>query len=121
MTGAIERRTSQVPVSETLDESHLLVVSSHNEGLTLTTLEAVTMGVPVLSTNVGAQSDIIPDTALVPRHVHRAARALARLVIGLVDDEGAREALWRRERKSEKKLLANTSATEWFAKEIREW
>lgn len=121
MTGAIERRTSQVPVSNTLGESHVLVVSSHNEGLTLTTLEAVTMGVPVVSTDVGAQSDIIPKSALVPRDVHRAARSLAELVQGLADDEDAREALWRRERKGEKKLLANTSATDWFAKEIREW
>ncbi|MGB3730959.1 glycosyltransferase [Microbacterium sp.] len=121
MTGLIERRTSKVPVPQTLGDSHVLVVSSHNEGLTLTTLEAITEGVPVLSTDVGAQADVIPDYALVPRDVHRAVRHLADRVVNLADDEAAREALWRRERKSEKKLLANTSATEWFAKEIREW
>ncbi|UWF78171.1 glycosyltransferase [Microbacterium neungamense] len=121
MTDAIERRTSAVPVSRTLDEAHVLVVSSHNEGLTLTTLEAITHGVPVVSTDVGAQRDIIPDIALVPRFAHRASRGLASVVSRLVNDEAAREQLWRRERKAEKKLLANTTATEWFAEEVRGW
>ncbi|WP_022878044.1 glycosyltransferase, partial [Microbacterium sp. B19] len=56
----IERRSSKVPVDDTLAETDLLVVTSHNEGLTLTTLEAIAHGVPVISTDVGAQSDIIP-------------------------------------------------------------
>lgn len=121
MSDAIERRDSSVPVPVTLGESHVLVVCSHNEGLTLTTLEAITMGVPVVSTDVGAQSDIVPRSALVPRDVHRAARGLADRVLELADDESERESLWRSERKGEKKLLSKTSATDWFAKEIREW
>ncbi len=61
-TDVVVRRDSTVPVDQTLDEAHLLVVTSHNEGLTLTTLEAIAHGVPVVSTDVGAQSDIIPPT-----------------------------------------------------------
>lgn len=121
LTADIIRRTSEVPVSRTLDEAHVLVVSSHNEGLTLTTLEAIAHGVPVVSTDVGAQGDIIPESALVPRYARIAARRLAEAVLPLVDDEAAREALWRRERKAEKKLLAQQTASSWFEKEVGSW
>ncbi len=121
LTADIVRRTSDTPVAETLDEAHLLVVSSHNEGLTLTTLEAIAHGVPVISTDVGAQSDIIPASALVPRHARLAARRLAEAVAPLVDDEEAREALWRKERKAEKKLLSQQSASSWFKEEVGSW
>lgn len=117
----IIRRTSDTPVSDTLDEAHVLVVASHNEGLTLTTLEAIAHGVPVISTDVGAQGDIIPESALVPRYARLAARRLADAVAPLVDDEEAREALWRTERKAEKKLLSQQSASSWFKKEVGSW
>ncbi|MGN8024973.1 glycosyltransferase [Microbacterium sp. 22242] len=121
LSDVIVRRTSAVPVAETLDEAHVLVISSHNEGLTLTTLEAIAHGVPVVSTDVGAQGDIIPASALVSRNVHRAVTGLAAAVRGLAQDESAREELWRRERKAEKKLLANKTATDWFTNEVATW
>lgn len=121
MTADIVRRTSATPVTETLDEAHVLVVSSHNEGLTLTTLEAITHGVPVVSTDVGAQRDVIPAAALAPRYAHRGSRRLAELVVPLIDDETAREALWRKERKAEKKLLSQPSASSWFKEEVSSW
>ena len=121
MTADIVRRTSAIPVAQTLDEAHLLVVCSHNEGLTLTTLEAVAHGVPVVSTDVGGQSDIIPATALVPRNARIAARRLADKVAALVADEVAREELWRKERKAEKKLMAKQSASAWFKEEVGSW
>lgn len=117
----VVRRDSTVPVAETLGEAHVLVVPSHNEGLTLTTLEAVAQGVPVVSTDVGAQADIVPRWALVSRNARRAAAELAELVCGLADDEDARCQLWRDERKAEKKLLSNESASDWFAKAVRTW
>ncbi|PQZ56368.1 MULTISPECIES: glycosyltransferase [unclassified Microbacterium] len=121
MTADIVRRTSQTPVAETLDEAHVLVVSSHNEGLTLTTLEAIAHGVPVVSTDVGAQRDIVPPAALVPRFSHSAARRLADAVAPLIGDETARESLWRKERKAEKKLLSQQSASSWFKEEVSSW
>ena len=121
LSDVIVRRTSAVPVKETLDEAHVLVIPSHNEGLTLTTLEAIQHGVPVVSTDVGAQSDIIPASALVSRNVHRAVREMTAAVLALAEDEKAREDLWRRERKAEKKLLANKTATQWFTEEIATW
>jgi glycosyltransferase involved in cell wall biosynthesis len=117
----IIRRTSEVPVSKTLGEAHVLVVSSHNEGLTLTTLEAIAHGVPVVSTDVGAQSDVVPASALVPRFARTAARRLAEIVAALADDEGAREELWRKERKAEKRLLSQRSASDWFKEEVGSW
>lgn len=117
----IERRTSSVPVSETLGEADLLVVASHNEGLTLTTLEAVAHGVPVISTDVGAQSDIIPARGLVTTNVHRAVRAIKKKVMWLAEDESARERLWQDERAAERRLTQHASASEWFAKEVRSW
>jgi glycosyltransferase involved in cell wall biosynthesis len=121
LTADIVRRTSATPVAETLDDAHLLVVSSHNEGLTLTTLEAIAHGVPVVSTDVGAQGDIIPPSALVPRFARAAARRLADIVTSLANDEEAREELWRKERKAEKKLLSRQSASDWFKEEVGSW
>ncbi|KAA9135369.1 glycosyltransferase [Microbacterium caowuchunii] len=117
----IERRDSHIPVTRTLEEAHLLVVPSHNEGLTLTTLEAVEHGVPVVSTDVGAQRDIIPERALVPRGAHAAVRALARLVAALAVDENARRDLWIDERDAERTLLARQTANDWFAQEVSKW
>jgi glycosyltransferase involved in cell wall biosynthesis len=121
LDGVVERRDSSVPVENTLDEAHLLVVTSHNEGLTLTTLEAITHGVPVISTDVGAQSDIIPERALISRNVHRAVGQAAQKVAWVSTDESAREALWRDEREAEKRLLARESASEWFTREVGSW
>lgn len=121
IAGAVERRGGSFPVTRTLEESDLLVITSANEGLTLTTLEAIAAGVPVVSTDVGAQRDIIPAHALVPRNVHRAVRKLADLASELIDNEPARRALWEQERTAEQRLLANESATQWFRKEISAW
>ena len=117
----IERRSSRVPVDDTLSETDLLVVTSHNEGLTLTTLEAIAHGVPVISTDVGAQSDLIPSRALVKRNVHLAVAGLAEKVKWLAHDEDARRRLWIDEREAEKRLLAAQTASSWFAQEVGAW
>jgi hypothetical protein len=70
---------------------------------------------------VGAQRDIVPPAALVPRFSHSAARRLADAVAPLIGDETARESLWRKERKAEKKLLSQQSASSWFKEEVSSW
>lgn len=55
------------PVSEFLEQVDVLLVSSDNEGLTLTTLEADAAGVLVLSSDVGSQRSVVADGALLPR------------------------------------------------------
>lgn len=121
LEGTIERRTSAVPVVETLTDAHLLVIPSHNEGLTLTTLEAIAHGVPVVSTDVGAQADVIPPRALTSRNAHRAVGQLAAKVTWLARDEQARYDLWRSEREAENTLLSHPSATEWFTNVVTAW
>ncbi|MDU0290009.1 glycosyltransferase [Saccharothrix longispora] len=68
LAGVLELRTSEQPVSRTLADADVLVVSSDNEGLTLTSFEATAAGVPVVSTDVGSQASLIADDLLVPRH-----------------------------------------------------
>ena len=121
LEGVIERRDSSVPVSHTLAEAHLLVIPSHNEGLTLTTFEALAAGVPVISTNVGAQSDIVPPEALSSRYARSAVRSLFTKMVSLSEDEDARRELWEAERQSEAVLLSHQSANTWFAQEVSQW
>jgi hypothetical protein len=58
----------------------VLVISSDNEGLTLTSLEAERHGVLILSADVGSQRTVVAEPLLVPRpprkFVAGAARAL---------------------------------------------
>lgn len=117
----VVRRGSDTPVATTLEEAHVLVVTSHNEGLTLTTLEAIAHGVPVVSTNVGAQSDIVPPVGLISRNVHRAVAEGAERVAALADDEHRRMQLWHAEQAAERKLLSRESATRWFTREVSTW
>ena len=51
-----------VPVSRTYEDADVLLVSSVNEGITLTTIEAISDGVPVLSANVGSQETLVSPT-----------------------------------------------------------
>lgn len=67
LAGSVEMRHPPQPVSDTLAEADLLVVSSDNEGLTLTTFEATAMNVAVLSTDVGSQASLVAGQALLPR------------------------------------------------------
>ena len=117
----LERRDGAVPVATTLDEADLLVITSHNEGLTLTTLEAVAHGTPVVSTDVGAQANLIPAEALAPRNVHRAVRGIADIVVRYVGDEDARRRLWESERSAERELVAHPSGRDWFEELVSTW
>lgn len=118
---AVIRRTSADPVARTLADADLLAVTSHNEGLTLTTLEAVAHGVPVISTDVGAQSDVIPPDALFSNHPVRGVREAVELVARLCEDESARRKLWETEKTMIGELLDTMSATQWLSGVVAEW
>ncbi|WP_181373545.1 glycosyltransferase [Microbacterium sp. HMWF026] len=118
---AVIRRTSAVPVAQTMADTDLLVVTSANEGLTLTTLEALAHGLPVVSTDVGAQSDIIPAEGLVPANPHRAVTTTAAKILALSHDVEARRRLWQAEVVKERALLAETPASAWFERLVKEW
>ncbi|KAE8764547.1 glycosyltransferase [Georgenia thermotolerans] len=105
--GVIERR-EWGPAEQFFADVDVLVVSSDNEGLTLTTLEADQHDVLVLSADVGSQRSVIPPLMLVPRaprgFLTGARRALERLAV----DRGARA----RVRADQRRLLQGLCATE---------
>ncbi len=55
------------PVGDFMEDVDVLIVSSDNEGLTLTSLEAEEHGVLVLSADVGSQRTVVAPSLLVPR------------------------------------------------------
>lgn len=98
LTAAIEQRFEDTPVAETLADSDLLVVTSVNEGLTLTTFEAIAAGIPVISTDVGSQRTIVTGDALFPRPARRFIRESAKLIQRIEASEPLREQLWSEQR-----------------------
>jgi glycosyltransferase involved in cell wall biosynthesis len=80
----LEVRSPDIPVARTLSEADVLVISSDNEGLTLTSFEATAAGVPVVSTDVGSQASLVATDLLCPRHpypfLHAAATSIATMM-----------------------------------------
>lgn len=117
----VEIRSGEVPVSETLAESDLLVVTSGNEGLTLTTIEAIAAGVPVISTDVGSQSTLVPNSGLMSRLTPRMVTRAVSLITQLNAHEELREQLWKLERVKADHLAQLQSASEWAREELASW
>jgi len=80
----LEVRGPEIPVARTLADADVLVISSDNEGLTLTSFEATAAGVPVVSTDVGSQASLVATDLLCPRHpypfLHAAATSIATMM-----------------------------------------
>jgi glycosyltransferase involved in cell wall biosynthesis len=74
-----------------LEEAALYVLPSHNEGVPLSILEAMTVGLPVIATPVGGIPDVLRDGEdgyLVPPG---SLSELSRRIIELLSDRGLRE------------------------------
>lgn len=119
LTDVVERRLEDRPVADTLAESHLLVTTSMLEGLPLTTFEAVSDGVPVLSVDLGSQRTIVQRELLLPRPVRRFVRAAEAQVARLAASETEREAAWAWQRERLTELQRERSAHR-FTKELFE-
>lgn len=91
LSGVLEVRAPNHPVTDTLAESDVLVVSSDNEGLTLTSFEATAAGVPVVSVDVGAQASLVADGLLVPRHPYPFLHAAAERITAMMNSDQARK------------------------------
>ena len=65
------------------EEASVLIVSSRNEGGPRVALEALYLGIPVLSTNVGHMSDILPNELLAKKNDQK---SLQQLLERYVDD-----------------------------------
>lgn len=116
-----ERRSIAVPVAKTYADADVLVISSANEGLTLTTMEALAAGIPVISTNVGSQYTLVPSRALMPRTTALFTRSASRAIEGMRAHEGWRHGLWLDEERKLRDFAANPSAEKVFARILGQW
>lgn len=117
----IEQRFEDVPVAQTLADSDLLVVTSINEGLTLTTFEALAAGIPVVSTDVGSQSTIVQDEALFPRRARPFIRGAADLITRLERDDTLRKPIWQAQQERVTEFSALPSAHQWMKEHFESW
>lgn len=117
----IERRALGAPVTQTYRDADALLISSINEGITLTSIEAISAGVPVLSANVGSQETLIPPKGLCRRmtsnFVHDAKSALSHIL----NNEEDRRKLWESELARLQKFSELESAEAYFKKMLKEW
>lgn len=117
----IERRALDAPVAQTYRDADALLISSINEGITLTSIEAISAGVPVISANVGSQETLIPPKGLCRRmtsnFVHDAKSALSHIL----NNEEDRRKLWDSELARLQKFSELESAETYFKKMLKEW
>lgn len=117
----IERRALDAPVTQTYRDADALLISSINEGITLTSIEAIGAGVPVISANVGSQETLIPPKGLCRRmtsnFVHDAKSALSHIL----NNEEDRRKLWESELARLQKFSELESAEAYFKKMLKEW
>lgn len=97
LSGLIERRGMQIPVDNTYADSDVLVVSAINEGITLTTIESLSAGLPVISTDVGSQNTLIPTEALTPRSTRDFIKRASSILLKMLDADDFRKSVWRAE------------------------
>ena len=121
LAGIVEWVGEGAPVSDTLNRIDCLVLSSQNEGLTLTTLEALAAGVPVISTDVGSQRTVIAPDALVPRDPGRFLVEAGDIVKRMAESESYRVDVWRREMALAQEFTTYESAHDWAGKLFHEW
>lgn len=117
----IERRALDAPVAQTYRDADALLISSINEGITLTSIEAISAGMPVISANVGSQETLIPPKGLCRRmtsnFVHDAKSALSHIL----NNEEDRRKLWESELARLQKFSELESAEAYFKKMLKEW
>ncbi len=86
LAGSVQLRGTDQPVAQTLDEADVLVISSDNEGVTLTSFEADAHGVLVVSSDVGSQASVVLPELLLPRAPLPFLRAAEDVLVSLCED-----------------------------------
>jgi glycosyltransferase involved in cell wall biosynthesis len=118
---AIELRGPDQPVSKTLADSDVLVISSDNEGLTLTSFEATAAGVPVISADVGSQASLVADELLCPRHPYPFIRHAASRIAEMIESPD-RTASWLDEQRRKADAFAKLpDARSWTRDLYKGW
>lgn len=77
-------------IEEIVPEMDVFVLSSTTEGVSLTLLEAMSCGIPIIATNVGGNAEVVIDKANGFITPARDERAIAEKMIKLIDDPGLR-------------------------------
>lgn len=117
----IQRRPMVTPVSQTYEQTDVLLVSSMNEGITLTTIEALSAGIPVISANVGSQDTLIPPQGLCRRESARFVHDVTVIVGRILESEENRKKLWEAEKNRLEKFSELKSANEYFRDMLTKW
>lgn len=117
----VEIRSHDVAVAETLQQIDLLVLTSQNEGLTLTTLEAVAAGVPVLSSDVGSQSTLVVPEVLAPRAPHSFIPFAVDALRNLAASEQLRSTVWEGEMALVRDFSTLVDAETWTKGVLAQW
>jgi glycosyltransferase involved in cell wall biosynthesis len=121
LTDHIELRQPPHSVDETLAESDLLVISSDNEGLTLTTFEATAQHVAVLSTDVGSQASLVSARALVPRQPLAFIKEAVERTKAIMASEELREQIVEEQRQKIAALKELPDARTWTTELYEGW
>lgn len=85
------------------DLTDILVITSRNEGITLTSYEAICRGIPVISSDVGAQKELLPNEMLVDIWQIDPFTAFAEKIIDMASNQ---EIAYRAMQKAQKNLMA---------------
>lgn len=121
LSGLIEQRLEDTPVGTTLAESDVLVVTSINEGITLTTFEAIAAGIPVISTDVGSQRTIVDGGELLPRQARPFIKQAAQLIAQYDASDATREIAWNAQLARVTEFSALPSAHDWMKELFKSW
>jgi glycosyltransferase involved in cell wall biosynthesis len=121
LTHAVEFRGADHPVAETLHDADVLVITSDNEGVTLTSFEADAHGTLVVSTDVGSQRSVVVDDLLVPRHPLAFLSVARERVVTAVSDRARRDEWLAEQRRKVTAFADLPHAREWTHDLYREW
>jgi glycosyltransferase involved in cell wall biosynthesis len=117
LSGAMDLRGPDVPVAKTLADSDVLVITSENEGLTLTSFEASAAGIPVISTDVGSQASVVADDLLCPRHTYGFVRSASARIRTMMSSPAQRKR-WLGDQIAKTEAFAKLPSARSWAKDL---
>lgn len=121
LDGVVELRGADQPVPRTLDEADLLVISSDNEGVTLTSFEADAHGTLVVSSDVGSQASVVVPDLLLPRAPLAFLQKAERTVATLLDDPARTAELLDQQHQRVSAFAALPDARDWTRELYERW